>query len=194
MSRVLPKNLKKNRAIRRILFFQSQPPLSAAFRRTADCFWKALHADPPAAVRSAFPMQCTKVASFVHNLDIFYTHFTIFVRKNRRNDNTIFIAPGAGFCYTIVTGKVMTSLPKPFIQHEIQGGIDNEKTTCRSHFPVHGIRIRCTRFCRRKQRLHRLSQGLSGADCSQRKPLMWPLSMPTLKTQRQRLTPTAPLY
>lgn len=38
------------------------------------------------------------------------------------------------------------SLPKAFIQHEIQGGIDNEKTACRSHFPVHGIRIRCTRF------------------------------------------------
>ncbi len=30
----------------------------------------------------------------------------------------------------------MMSLPKTFIQHEIQEDIDNEKTACRSEFPV----------------------------------------------------------
>jgi len=51
---IAKKILKKSCNTENFIFL-SQTPVFTAFRRTAGCFWKALRADPSAAVQSAFP-------------------------------------------------------------------------------------------------------------------------------------------
>jgi len=51
---IAKKILKKSCNTENFIFL-SQTPVFTAFRRTAGCFWKALHADDPTAVRTAFP-------------------------------------------------------------------------------------------------------------------------------------------